>query len=321
MASPRSLAELPDIETLQIENDWLLDKAKEMFSLSFGDKDEPIKDMTILVCGVPRSGKSTALNNLFDLNLPAESSAFSCTKRIIDETVEKNGVLVRYIDTPGLEAIDADDIKAFATLKKLKIEEGFILLYCHNVTTAFSSADMKIVKNLHSLLGGNIWSRCVLVMTYCDAARVCNYSSTDDDSMYRDFLITHTLAFEELFQKCKIPVKPVRLMMSKSDNAIIAIPVAKTKEFGKDFDIGMSIVPYQYFSNVPVSLNWTHLAFTALLKKKKDILSLIQLRYGNLSAGRKDYYAKDYSEQNTDDLRLFIVELIALWKDVVSLRF
>ena len=317
MASPQDLAELPDVETLKIETDCLHENAKKMFGLSFGGKDSPPKSITVMVCGLPRSGKSTALNNLFDLDLPTSSSAFSCTKGIIDETVEKHGVIVRYIDTPGLEAMDAKSVKAFSALKKLKIEdEGFIFLYCHNVTTTFTSVDEKIIKNLDSLLGGVIWSRCVLVMTHCDAARLFEYSSADDDSKYRDFLISHTLMFEDIFRKCKIPVKPVRLMKSKIDDAIIAIPVAKEK----NLITCTSIVPFQYFSDVPVSLNWTDLAFTALLKKEMDILTLIKVRY-NLSSEDKDYYAAKDSSVDLDYKILMMVQLVTLWNDFVPLNF
>ena len=46
-------------------------------------------EATIMVAGKPRAGKSTALNNIFDLNLVAKASEKSVTKTITINEVKK----------------------------------------------------------------------------------------------------------------------------------------------------------------------------------------------------------------------------------------
>ena len=63
--------------------------------------------VTVMVAGKPRTGKSTALNNLLGLKLPTDYGAKSVTQKVIVEsTTSQHGVRVCGIDTPGLKALD-----------------------------------------------------------------------------------------------------------------------------------------------------------------------------------------------------------------------
>jgi len=101
---------------------------------------------TIMVAGRPRSGKSTALNNTFDLNLAARASASSVTNvaSITEVTKkiprEKNDlsspleVTVQVVDTPGLGSLDIPKEDILKEMKRIAQGIDFTLVYCFSVT-------------------------------------------------------------------------------------------------------------------------------------------------------------------------------------------
>ena len=238
--------------------------------------------VTVMVAGKPRMGKSTALNNLFGLSLTAAPGARSVTTVVLESTTSQNGVQVRYIDTPGLEAVDNVDSEKVMADMKLQIGQGddsFTLLYCISAVNSFDQTDVKIIKNLTKLFGAGIWKRCVLVLTRCDTVRSDDFEAEAQVQKYKECLSSYVVTFKEILEKCKIQVPPTKLIFDCQDgadtyDAVVAVPVAKSTRVGRE----PSILPG---FNIDGSLNWSDYVFLEVLKKagKLSAISLIKLRY------------------------------------------
>ena len=169
--------------------------------------------VTVMVAGKPKVGKSTVFNNLFGLNLKTGPGASSVTTAVVlDETISYNGVQIRYVDVPGVQALDMDSEKILEGISS-KIGEGddhFTLLYCVSVLIGYTEDDEMTVKKLTDRFGANIWNRCILVVTNCDAIRNENFPEEKEDKYYRELLIFYTKVFKNILKKfssCEIPVE------------------------------------------------------------------------------------------------------------------
>ena len=157
---------------------------------------------TVMVAGRPRNGKSTALNNIFGLNLVAKISAssvtsvvqvFEVTKKIPkkqDDTSPQEEVTMQVIDTPGLGALDISKDEILKDMKTVSKGVNFTLLYCFSVSpnTSLTEIDKTIVANLHQALGGEVWSKCVLLFTFSDHAYLEFEDSPDE---YKHHISSH----------------------------------------------------------------------------------------------------------------------------------
>ena len=222
--------------------------------------------VTIMVAGKPRMGKSTVLNNLLGLTLATGPGADSVTTAVVDETAMYENVQIRYIDTPGLQALDEESEEVLHSMK-LKIGQGddsFTLLYCISVYSSFTEDDVKIIKNLNAHFGVDIWKRCILVLTRCDTERRESFSTEDLDRDYLEYLDPYATQFKKALEKCSSDVPPVKLIFNCQDDSttgnIVAVPVAKSIEFGREPNIFPGL-------KVDGSLNWSHYLFMEVLKK------------------------------------------------------
>ena len=242
--------------------------------------------VTVMVAGKPRVGKSTALNNLFGLDLRAAPGARSVTTCVFVSTTSQNGVQVRYIDTPGLQAVDDVDSEKVLADMELKIGQGddnFTLLYCISAVNSFDQTDVTIIKNLTKIFGAEIWKRCVLVLTRCDTLRSDEYEAEAQVEDYKECLSSYVEPFKMILEKCKIQLPPTKLIFDCQDGAattdtIVVVPVAKSTRVGRE----PSILPG---FNTDGSLNWSDYVFLEILKKagKLSAISLIKFRYNLLA--------------------------------------
>ena len=275
-------AEQPQKDTI-ISGDADDSPLEQMAELALLHKDKKVK---VLVTGKPRTGKSTALNNLFGLALKAGPGADSITTEVDDGTRECNGVCIHYIDMPGGRAVDLMGKKALLDISKTigRGDDSFILLYCVTAQTGFTKDDIKIVKSLNKLYGASIWNRCILVLTNSDTLRSQEFPTEGNDDMeYIKCLKFFANSFgKDILGKAGIRAPPVKLIFdclggeASSDVQevpvfgagpdvrgtldIVAVPVARTKDDGRKpnvlpgFEIGGC-------------LNWSDYVFMEILKK------------------------------------------------------
>ncbi len=232
------------------------------------------KEVSVMVAGRPRQGKSTALNNIFGLNLEARASSRSVTKSLSITRIVQNDVIVNVIDTPGLGALDINKEDVIADMKKLKITKDFTLLYCISValSNSLTEVDRTIIQNIQGVFGKWVWNCCVLVLTSSDTVRKDEFKADHQIVEYITYLRGHAEAFYEIIKSCGTNIPGVKLLFeynreefeeqTKSDK-LIAVPAAKEIYCNE-----VNIIPGIFFDK---SLGWTDYVFMEILKKADEI--------------------------------------------------
>ena len=253
---------------------------------------------TIMVAGRPRNGKSTALNNIFGLNLTAKASAKSVTQVVnVNEVTkkiegEKDGekvkeeVTLRVIDTPGLGATDITKETIIKDMQKVISGEDYTLMYCLSVApnTILLETDKVIIQNLHHTLGKEVWNKCVLLLTFSDYARD-EFDDSEED--YINYIDSHAREFQVLLKSIGADLPSVKTVFEcqsqkiidkeKNPDGIIAIPVNKKKKRSEEILPGI----------LEKDQDWTDIAFVELMKKtgEESREPFVFFRYPNILLG------------------------------------
>ena len=91
--------------------------------------------VNVAIVGKPNAGKSTLLNALLNEDRAIVSEIAGTTRDTIEETLNINGILFRFIDTAGLRKT-FDVIESLGIAKTMqKIETASVVLYLFDVTT------------------------------------------------------------------------------------------------------------------------------------------------------------------------------------------
>ena len=247
--------------------------------LDFTKRILSLKNHTVMVAGQPRNGKSTALNNLLGLKLPTGCGAKSVTQTAtVESATSQEGVRVCGIDTPGLQATDDVNTEKVWEGMVEKIGQGvdnFTLLYCMSVFNADNADALEIMKGLTERFGDDIWKRCVLVLTFCDTARSENYKAKYQDEAYKAYLRACVEVFKEALRECTSDTIPVKLILDcraaspdkngmtvveATPDTIVAVPVAKSRELGRNPNILPGF-------NIGGNRDWTDYAFFEMVRK------------------------------------------------------
>ena len=227
------------------------------------------RPLVLVTVGKAGAGKSTLINNFLRLrgNKVAKSKASPefGTKGIDCYEQEVHGIVVRIIDTPGLEAnhrSSKEEQEELATLSVLTDGKADVMLYCMKLTDRADDKDERIVKKLTRAFGKEIWRHTILVLTFGDA--VLNHNEGD-----RDLLEGFTKEFERFLKKAGVRDVSVKSVMSTEFNKapakirqpeIIGIPVGQ---------------------HIKAPQNWTGLLFKEIIKKCKidAIPAILVLQY------------------------------------------
>ena len=200
----------------------------------------PQAEVHVMIAGLPRTGKSTALNNIFGLELEARSGAKSVTDVLTPTTITKDGVTLKVVDTPGLKAVDLNERVAIKEMTKLGIEKDFVLLMTLSVclSSTISIEYVNTIRNLNAIFGTEIWDRCIILLTYSDAARIMEFNSDTMITEYQEHLNSYCKLLQKVLTKLKIK-KRIRLFSEyksleqfkdKTLDGIVAMPVGKNPD-------------------------------------------------------------------------------------------
>lgn len=104
--------------------------AKLIQSFAYGNA---IKNgVPVAIIGKPNAGKSTLLNTLLDEDRAIVSDIAGTTRDIIEEAINLDGIVFRFIDTAGLRET-SDAIEAIGVTKaKEKVRQAKVLLYLYD---------------------------------------------------------------------------------------------------------------------------------------------------------------------------------------------
>ena len=259
----------------------------------------PVPALYVMVAGLPRKGKSTGLNNIFDLDLPAGLSATPITDKVVSVPVERNDISLTVTDTPGLKAAHAN--KDNTTLKEMKrIGENKVLLLLTlpvSPSSCITEDYRNILGNLNTIMGPEIWNWCLVLLTFSDSVRESNFHSDQQQQGYQDYLKSHCQALQRTLANIGVSkaVKPFfEYTSGQFENVtldgIVAIPV------GKDPAVSTQMLfPLQPWTHDSA---WTDIAFAEISKLSRKMqqeeshrrqeasqlrTALIQFRYGGIS--------------------------------------
>ena len=249
----------------------LLEKSSQDVAMGHIQQVVSGDEICIMVAGKPGNGKSTALNNIFNLNLPAKLSSRSVTEKITKRKAMKNNINLIVIDTPGLGALDIN--KEEVTIAMVETLNGidYTLLYCLSVGPGnrLTEMDKTILLNLHATLGKEVWDKCVILFTFSDTARREGFNSANQAPEYKEYLKDMADEFYKVLKTCSSDVPTVKSIFGTPDISsrtegekdIIAIPVGKYVDRENEPDILPDIIK-------PTD-DWTDLVFLELMKKTK----------------------------------------------------
>lgn len=106
----------------------------------------------VAIIGKPNVGKSTLLNGLLNEERAIVSDIPGTTRDTIEETINLNGQLFRFIDTAGLRQNTTDQIEAIGIQRSFeKAEKAAIVLYLFDLTTEDLTDVIATSQWLHSL--------------------------------------------------------------------------------------------------------------------------------------------------------------------------
>jgi len=104
--------------------------------------------VNVVIAGRPNAGKSTLLNTLLNEERAIVSHIAGTTRDTIEEVLNINGVLFRFIDTAGLRHTD-DSIEAMGVQKSMeKIDRADLVVYVFDVNTTSESELKNEIENL-----------------------------------------------------------------------------------------------------------------------------------------------------------------------------
>ena len=236
------------------------------------------RTVLIVTAGLSRSGKSTALNNIFGADFKSVYSASSVTSAVEPCSIEGHGDELIVVDTPGL---GATDIK-FAKIKKELLAAigglNFVLVYCYSVSPSNpqSVADVYVVKNLQRVLGKDMWKKCVVLFTFSDLLREQECCAEKDREKYKKFLQDHAKRLSDMLHKeCGSHVPDVKVVFDvdteqEDVTEIVAVPVGRHLKRGKEEHF---LVPGTK------AANWQELALCEIIRKADPIDRVVYLSY------------------------------------------
>ena len=106
----------------------------------------------VAIIGKPNVGKSTLLNGLLNEERAIVSDIPGTTRDTIEETINLNGQLFRFIDTAGLRQNTTDQIEAIGIQRSFeKAEKAAIVLYLFDLTTEDIADVVSTSQWLHNL--------------------------------------------------------------------------------------------------------------------------------------------------------------------------
>ena len=95
--------------------------------------------VNVVIAGRPNAGKSTLLNALLNEERAIVSHIAGTTRDTIEEVLNIDGVLFRFIDTAGLRSTD-DHIEAMGVQKSMeKIDQADLVVYLYDINTTTDS--------------------------------------------------------------------------------------------------------------------------------------------------------------------------------------
>lgn len=229
-------------------------------------KDRP---PVIVTAGKSGVGKSTMINNFLELNgkdaCLTGDDADATTVRPMKCEKERNGLLLKLIDTPGIGGIKTNETKvALKQLSTLTEEKADILLYCISLHSSAKpdAGDVEIIKMLNSSFGSDIWKHTILILTFA------NIRKSRGKESYKKLIEDYAKLFQDALRAAKVKGIQVKSVFSEEEgvSVIPAIPVGETAND----------------EQLPLGKNWSDILLEEALKRSDPYVALQLLKWKEL---------------------------------------
>lgn len=216
------------------------------------------REISIVLAGVSRSGRSTLLQNLCGCPVDDRELVYQPTKWPDIRLLEKNGYKIKIIDSPCLQH---DQFQAPLLCKELRGHLDLLLL-CIPICPgwAFHKGNPELMESLQLTYGKEVWKHCILIFTFSNVA-VC-YTRYEDGASQR--YISYVMKFRENFQKKlgQMGIQDIRSTTVFNSTAsdmsrIMAIPAGLRPDD--------EIFPFPY----PQDRSWVETIFLEIIAKFK----------------------------------------------------
>lgn len=199
--------------------------------------NQSTRPIVLVTIGKGGVGKSNLVNNLLGLEgINAVSVRTATTKPTLYEA-QVNGVTLRIVDTPGMEAIDSTERKEqanIAAISEITNGKADLLLYCVSLSGGrFGNADKNITKRLTKAFSDKIWERTILVLTHADVIDSAESESGVENAntpLGRRAIEDYCAEFKAILKDAGVPLSTVSTVQSVTgydSNVIVAMPAGR----------------------------------------------------------------------------------------------
>ena len=273
------------------------------------DAKEDKTDVTIVVVGRSKAGKSTLLNNVFGLKREEVvlSETPGTTKLdTYDET--RNGITLHIVDTIGLAQDKKKKKQQLKNLSTYTENKADLVLFCIPVgpNTRFENNNPKLMRALQQCYGQNIWRHCLVVFTFSNHAwdRVKRKEAAEFEARrkYTDYITSYTACFREELIKMGVEEK-----ITSSVECIFDVDKAQPRPT-------IVTIPAGYDDEDPIlpgieldeNEKWIGKLFTEMLEsaEKKSKRALLEFRYTREVVKQAFRHAAKKVTQTFEDARV-----------------
>ena len=216
------------------------------------------RPLVLVVLGKSGVGKSTLINKFLKLEgeneCEAKDGASTTTRKVERKEKTKQEITIQMIDTPGLGGVDGIKVKkVLQDISKATNKQADTILYCVSMHPAshIDSSDTKIVRQLTSTFGSDIWRRTILCLTF---ANVCK---PENDEVYKSRIESYAQQFQKALRQVNVFDIQVESVFSttrlESKAAISVIPVGFDPE-----------------KRLPLNQNWSEQLFMEILQNRSN---------------------------------------------------
>ena len=210
----------------------------------------------MVVVGRQRSGKASALNEIFQMDsFKSSISPGSVTCGVISQVIQKDNERLTVFSTPGLSAADLNMDEVIPQMKRAVANVRFVLIYVFDVNKLPEIENIEMVENIHSAFGKNVWQSSIILLTFCDE---CEHL---EENEFKNHLKNVATSLEHLLTECNADFKCIKTVFE----------IDRDNSHNKYGEITAIPVGYKHISEILTglqpNLKWQDLALSEIRKK------------------------------------------------------
>ena len=232
------------------------------------NEDSGHRPLILVVLGQSGVGKSTLINNFLELEdrdrCEASDGPSTTTRGVEKKEKRREEIVIQMFDTPGLGGIDTPYTKE--VLKRVSLEtnkHADAVLYCVSMHPAsrMDSSDVKVIKEITSAFGGDLWRHTILCLTFANTCK------PENDEAYKSRVDSYAQLFQQALREADVFDVQVQSVFSTRPAAIPTV-------------IPAILVGYDPKKPLPLSQEWSDQLLRDILIRSdaKSISPLLDMK-------------------------------------------